>query len=140
MSGSSIYVQALNHKLWAWSNRKPAPSYVKGVLRRFVNSAIQAELLYFVRQSQKNSLSCLNGLDKLFIKKIWGMWEVEEKLCFNINEWMKKSVTNNFLPSFIQGLWIFWFFSFHFILFNLIGWLIDWIEKCERRNLSKVFI
>ena len=28
------------------SNRKPAPFYVKGVLRRFENCAVQAELLY----------------------------------------------------------------------------------------------
>ena len=45
LSGYCVYVQALNQKLQATGTSKPAPSYVKGVLRRFVNSAIQAELL-----------------------------------------------------------------------------------------------
>ena len=35
-SSISIYVQAINQKLQPWSNRKPVPFDVKGVLRRIL--------------------------------------------------------------------------------------------------------
>ena len=55
LSGSSIYVQALKQKLQAQSNWKPVPSYIKGVLRRFVNCAIQAELLFTHTYTQRRT-------------------------------------------------------------------------------------
>ena len=59
LNGSSIYVQALNQKLQAQSKRKPAPSYVKGVLRCFVNCTVQAELLYVQSMfERKTSILC----------------------------------------------------------------------------------